>query len=335
MHNLITDVAGLRVGSVHDTVLASGVTVARIDRPNVASMVVGGGAPGLRDTGFLAPGMTVESVDAIVLSGGSAFGLDAAGGVMSLLREEGTGLRVRDAVVPIVAEAIIFDLLAGGDKSWGEMPPYWHLGRRAAEMADAGPFALGTCGGGYGATTANLKGGLGSASTLTTGGATVGALAVVNALGATTIGDGPHFWAAPYERGGEFGGRGLPERVAEASLRPRMKGAGQPATTIALIATDAVLTKAQVWRMARMADDGLARAIRPAHAPMDGDTVFAVATLRTRVPDDPHVLTEIGTAAADCLARAVARAVYEATTPSSNWHGPRAWRDVFTAQSGG
>ena len=326
--NLITDVAGIRVGHAADARAASGVTAVLIESPNTAAGVTRGGAPGGRDTGLLEPEMTLGGVDAVVLSGGSLFGLDAAGGVVNYLRGLGVGLRIGTANVPVAVQAIVFDLLNGGDKDWGRTPPYWDMGWAAAESAATGAFALGTAGGGYGATTANLKGGLGSASTVTTAGHTVGAIAVVNAVGTATIGEGPHFWAAPFEIAGEFGGRGLPAAMPRHALDLRLKGGAPPSTTIALVATDAVLTKAQAKRLAIMADDGLARAIRPAHAPMDGDTVFAVATLRRPLQNEAVDLTEIGLAGADCLARAIARGVYEAAALPFAGALP-SWRDKF------
>jgi L-aminopeptidase/D-esterase-like protein len=320
-------VQGLQVGHAHDRDLASGVTAVLVARPNVAAVSTRGGAPGQRDTAPLEPEMTVEGVDAVVLSGGSAFGLDAAGGVMAALRERGVGLVVGSAVVPIVAQAVVFDLLNGGDKGWGREAPYLALGRASAEAAVPDVFPLGTAGGGYGATTCNLKGGLGSASAQTSFGATVGAIVIVNAVGSAVIGNGPHFWAAPFEQDGEFGGRGFAPHVSAADLALRIKGAAPPSTTIALVATDATLTKAQAKRLAIMADDGLARALRPAHASMDGDTVFAVATQR-RGAVEAVALTELGHVAADCLARAIARGVYEATALPFAGALP-AWRDRF------
>ena len=326
--NLITDVAGISVGHAAAADLASGVTAVLVGRPNVASVVTRGGAPGQRDTALLEPGMTVEGVDAVVLSGGSAFGLDAAGGVIAELRQRGTGLVVGSAIVPIVVQAIVFDLLNGGDKAWGLEPPYWRLGLAAARASTTATFALGTAGGGFGATTTNLKGGLGSASAVTSGGISVGALAIVNAVGSAVIGDGPHFWAAPYERDGEFGGLGAGPTITAGDLALRIKGGGPPSTTIALVATDAILTKPEAKRLAIMADDGLARALRPAHAPMDGDTVFAVATQRRALGQGSAALTEIGMVAADCLARAIARGVYEATALPFAGALP-SWRDRF------
>lgn len=332
--NLLTDIAGVAVGHAHDPVLASGVTAILVDRPNVASGVVSGGAPGSRDTALLEPHMTVEGVDAVVLSGGSAFGLDAAGGVMAHLREAGRGVVVGSAVVPIAVQAICFDLLNGGDKGWRDQPPYWQLGREAARASGRAGFALGTAGGGYGATTAGLKGGLGSASARLASGVGVAAIVVVNAVGSAIVGDGPHFWAAPYEQGSEFGGLGFPARMPPGALALRTKGGGPPSTTIALVVTDATLTKAEARRLAGMADDGLARSLRPAHAPMDGDTVFAVATQRRPGSVGPQELTAIGQAAADCLARAVARGVWEATALPFPGALP-AWRDRFGHAGGG
>jgi D-aminopeptidase len=325
--NLITDVPGIRVGNAHDTRVASGVTVVVFDCANVASGVTRGGAPGTRDTTLLDPEMTVASIDAVLLSGGSLFGLDAAGGAVSCLRAQGRGLRVGTATIPIAVQATTFDLLNGGDKAWGRMPPYWELGWQATEGAADGAFPLGTHGGGYGATTATLKGGLGSASTVTATGFAVGAIVVVNAVGSVVVGDGPHFWAAACEQDGEFGGLGQPGRVPAGALAPRLKGRAPPSTTIALVATDAQITKAQAKRIAIMADDGLARAVRPAHAPMDGDTVFAVSTLKRPMGNEIYDLTEIGLAAADCLARAIARGVYEATSLPFPGALP-AWKDV-------
>ena len=330
-HNLITDVAGVRVGNAHDARIATGVTAIVFDGANVASGVTRGGAPGSRDTTLLEPEMTVAGVDAVLLGGGSMFGLDAAGGAASYLRGEGRGLRIGTVNVPIAVQAITFDLLNGGDKDWGRMPPYWDLGWQAAEAAASAPFALGTTGGGYGATTVALKGGLGSASATTQSGFTVGAIVVVNAVGSATIGESPHFWAAPCEVGAEFGGLGQPAYVPPEALASRIKGGARPSTTIALVVTDAVLTKAQAKRLAIMADDGLARAIRPSHAPMDGDTVFAVAMLQRPMRDALSDLTEIGLAAADCLARAIARGVYEATALPFPGALP-AWKDRFSPQ---
>ena len=330
MKNLITDVPGLSVGNAADARLASGVTALIFETPAIASIAILGGAPGVRDGALLEPEMTVDSVDALVLSGGSAFGLDAMGGVQSVLRAQGRGFRIGDVTVPIVPGAICFDLLNGGDKNWGERPPYWDLGRAAA-LAAAANFELGTAGAGFGATTATLKGGLGSASAVTTGGFIVGALVAANGIGQATIRSGPHFWAAPYERGNEFGGLGWPAPLPPDALAMCVKGDLPANTTIAIVATDAELTKAQAKRLAVMAHDGMARALRPAHAALDGDLVFAAATARASQPPTIRDLTEIGSCAADCLARAIARAVYEATALPFAGALP-AWRDVFPSK---
>ncbi len=305
--NLITDVAGLRVGNAEDHGIRSGVTVLVGEKPFTAAVHVMGGAPGTRETDLLAPDKLVQEVDALVLSGGSAFGLDAGSGVADALRAQGRGFAVGDQRVPIVPGAILFDLLNGGDKNWRENP-YKALGRAA--LAAAGPdFALGTAGAGTGALTHDLKGGLGSASTVLDSGITVGALVAVNAIGSVTVGGGPHFWAAPWEIGGEFGGLGLPSGFAPDHEPPLMKRAGE-ATTIAIVATDAALSQAEAQRMATAAHDGMARAIVPSHTPVDGDLVFAAATGTRRLTDPMADTFLIGHAAAACLTRAIARAVF-------------------------
>ena len=248
MKNLLTDIAGVRVGHADDISLASGVTAIVFDKPAVAAIDVRGGGPGTREEAALRPESTVEAVDGFALSGGSALGLDAAGGVQAWLAEQGRGLKIRDAVIPIVPGAICFDLLNGGNKAWGRFPPYRDLGYAAASAA-ASDFALGSVGAGLGATTANFKGGVGSASAHTSSGAMVAALVVVNAVGSVTVGDGPWFWAAPFEVAGEFGGRGQPAAFTSDMLAMRLKGGpvASPAenTTIAVVVTDAILTKAQ------------------------------------------------------------------------------------------
>jgi D-aminopeptidase len=310
--NLITDVVGVRVGSADDGRLASGVTVVLFDEPAIASIAINGGAPALRDTALLEPEMTVERVDGFVLSGGSAFGLDAAGGAMAFLAEIGRGFEHRGARVPIVPGASLFDLLNGGDKNWGRKPPYWDLGFKAASTAAVG-FALGTAGAGFGATTYDLKGGLGSASAVSSSGFGVGALVVVNSVGRATRGKSLHFWAAPYEREAEFGGLGFGPNDIEDALALRLKSDTPSSTDLAVVATDAALTTNQLKRVAIMAQDGCALALRPAHAPMDNDVVFVAATARASVAPDLRDLTEIGMLAAECIARAIARGVYEAT----------------------
>ena len=333
--NLITDVDGILVGNAEDQRLRSGVSVVLCETPAMASVDVRGGAPGTRETDLLDPSCRVDRVDAICLSGGSAYGLSSADGVMRWLRERDRGLAVADVVVPIVPTAILFDLLNGGDKHW-DWPPYRDLGYDATGRATR-DFALGNTGAGLGAKAGNLKGGLGSASAVDpASGLQVGALVAVNARGYTTMGDMAQFWAWPLEQGREFGGlppptRGLdlavPHDRADLTHDPADVARSDPRanTTIAVVATNARLDKASAKRLAVMAQDGLVRAIRPVHTPQDGDTVFAIATGRLDFGDDALALAELGTLAADCLARAVARGVYNAETLGA----ARSWRDLF------
>lgn len=315
MKNLLTDIPGVRVGHADDAALASGVTAVIFDRPAVASIDVRGGGPGTRDASMLDPVNTVERIDAIALSGGSAFGIEAGGGVQAWLAGHGRGFAVGNALIPIVPGAVQFDMLNGGNKSWGRFPPYRDLGYAAAEAATDGAFALGTTGAGYGATTVNFKGGVGSASAVTKDGVRVAAIVSVNAVGSVTVGDGPWFWAAPFEVGSEFGGRGLPPSFTPDMLALRLKGAPAATsienTTIAVVVTDAILTKAQTRRLAIIAQTGFARAIYPVHAPLDGDAVFAAATGEKTI-DPLYGLTELGGLAANVMARAIARGIYEA-----------------------
>lgn len=308
--NLITDIAGLRVGNAQDTAIKTGATVLVGDRPFTAGVHVMGGAPGTRETDLLAPDKTVEQVDALVLSGGSAFGLDAASGVADALRAAGRGFAVGDQLVPIVPGAILFDLLNGGAKDWVENP-YKGLGRQSLANAST-RFAIGTHGAGTGATTGNLKGGLGSASVVLDSGHVVGALVAVNALGCATVGDGRHFWAAPFEFSDEFGGLGPAPDYPDPHFA-RTKLASHANTTIGIVATDAALTQAQCTRLATAAHDGFARALVPSHTPMDGDLIFAAATGAKPLQNPLADTLDLGHAAATVMARAIARAVHAAT----------------------
>lgn len=308
--NLITDVAGLRVGQARDDALRSGVTVLTADAPFACGVHIMGGAPGTRETALLAPDKLVQGVDALVLSGGSAFGLAACDGVAEGLRAMGRGFQVGPVQVPIVPGAIIFDLLNGGNKAW-RANPYPVLGR-AALAAAAADFDLGSEGAGTGAMTHRWKGGLGSASAVLDCGISVGALVVVNALGSVTRGAGRAFWAAPWELGDEFGGLGLSGPFDGGHEPPLAKRLGE-ATTIAIVATDAALDKAALTRLATAAHDGMARAIVPSHTPYDGDLVFAAATGARPLPDPALTPFHLGHAAACVLARAIARGVHAAT----------------------
>jgi L-aminopeptidase/D-esterase-like protein len=326
--NFKSVLAGISIGHAENFTLGSGVTAILFDDPAVASCMVLGGAPGGRDTGLLELESTLERVVALVLSGGSTYGLDAAGGVQAALREAGRGTAFAGLRLPLVSQAIIFDLMNGGDKNWGRYSPYCELGYAAAMAASGGAFALGSIGAGTGATTPTVKGGLGAASATTESGHSVLAIAVVNAVGTPLIGSGPHFWAAPFEVEAEFGGLGWPAQIAPADLAPRLKGRPQPATTIGVILTDAVLTKPQAKRLAIMAHDGLARAILPAHAPWDGDTIFAAATGKVPLGDAVQDLTLLGHAATLAFARAIGRGVFEAAALPYPGALP-SWRDRF------
>jgi L-aminopeptidase/D-esterase-like protein len=256
------------------------------------------------------------------------------------LREHGRGFAVREARVPIVPQAILFDLLNGGDKSWGRHPPYREMGYAAAASAGA-DFELGAAGAGFGALVAAgqgkaIRGGLGSASERLPGlalggtdGITVGALAAVNAAGAVTVGDTPHFWAAPFEHGNEFGGFGSPHPWPSNAGQPQFKFplAEFANTTLCVVATDAALSQAQCKRLSVMAAAGMARAIFPVFTPFDGDIVFALATGKVALKNPLMALPFVGAAAANCVARAIARGVYEAK--GSLPDGSPAYRELF------
>ncbi|WFU49657.1 P1 family peptidase [Sinorhizobium terangae] len=320
-NNLITDVAGLLVGNAEDHRLKSGVSVVLCEQPATAAVQVLGGAPGTRETDLLAPENTVQTVDALVLSGGSAFGLDAASGVQAALREMGRGFAVGPHRIPIVPAAILFDLVNGGDKNWGRFSPYRDLGYDAVRAAGT-TFLTGTAGAGTGALTATFKGGLGSASTVLANGITIGALVAVNALGSATIGGTRHFWAAPFELDGEFGGLGYPVPMPQDAALPRLKFREEQAaaanTTIAVIATDAVLSKAEAKRLAIAAHDGFSRALWPSHTPLDGDLIFALATGASGKAPLLEDFIDLGAAAASTMARAIARGVHDAVAADND-----------------
>jgi L-aminopeptidase/D-esterase-like protein len=329
--NSICDVAGTQVGCAEDSAARTGVTVIVPQNHAVCAVDVRGGGPGTRETDALQPENLVDAVDAIVLSGGSVYGLGAADGVVAAMGAEGRGFGLIEMPgvprSPVVPAAILYDLANGGDKAWNDAPPYAALGRRAyAARSDA--VALGNVGAGFGAQAGALKGGQGSASVVTGDGFTIGALACVNCWGSTTMPGSRAFWAWPFEIDGEFGGVRPPANTrADAEDWSGAKFNPQPRanTTIACVAVDADLAPAEAKRVAQMASAGLARAIRPVFAPFDGDVVFALATgaKQTTAPR-PLTIARLGSIAADCLTRAVARAVYSARTMG----GAPAWRDL-------
>ncbi len=330
--NLLTDVDGINVGNAENHEVRTGVTVILPDEAAVAGVDTRGGGPGTRETDALDPSCLVDAVDAIVLSGGSVYGLAAADGVVSHLGAQGRGYRLGAAEkpCPVVPGAILFDLMNGGDKDWGDAPPYNALGVAACQ-ATGKDFALGNAGAGMGAIAGQVKGGLGSASIITADGLQVAALIAVNPFGSPLMPGTNCFWAGPFEMDGEFGGGrpgqevtavGWPDDTKagpgfEAGMSAMQAAAANPAanTTIGLVATNATLSPAEAKRLAIMAQDGLSRAIRPVHTPVDGDTIFALATgKRTLAEPRPFQLARLGALAADCVARAVARGVYEAAS---------------------
>ena len=306
--NSITDVPGIAVGNAEDHDLVTGTTVIVPEEAALCAVDHRGGAIGARDTIALQPGSVGGWVHAVCLSGGSAYGLDASGGVMDRLRRAGQGFLFGGALVPIVPSAIIFDLMVGDRREW-EHAPWWDLGARAFEAA--GPeFALGNAGAGLGATAGPLKGGLGTAS-LVTGDYTVGAIAVANPVGGTVMPGTDTFWAWMLEQGAEFGGQ-LPPATRPTIYRQMPPAGDATNTTLAVVATDAELDRDMALRVAIMAQDGMTRAVRPIHGPMDGDTVFVLSTGARSRPDPMHGLMGLGTIAADTVARAITRGVYEA-----------------------
>ncbi|MFC4272123.1 P1 family peptidase [Sneathiella chungangensis] len=310
--NLITDVDGIKIGNAEDEDVMTGVTAIVPDNAAVAGVDVRGGGPGTRETEALNPDCLVERVDAVVLSGGSVYGLEAAAGAVMALAKLGRGFQMKVIRVPIVPSAVLFDLGNAGNKEWGDMPPYRRLGMAAVETA-GDDFALGNIGAGYGAAAGRIKGGLGSASLISADGVQVGAVFAVNPVGSVVIPGTRHFWAWSFEQDGEYGGFGPPEFQGDMPLDIPAESRLAENTTIGVVATNVTLTKSEAKRIAIMAHDGLARAIRPVHTPFDGDSIFAISTEKKELSEPrPFGVAKIGAMAADCVARSVARAVYNA-----------------------
>jgi len=313
--NDITDVPGILVGQAEDKPGRTGVTVVVPETPAIIAGDVRGGGPGTRETDLLDPSTLVDRADAVVLSGGSSYGLGAADGVTAFLGARGRGFQLMKAdgvpPSPIVPAAILYDLANGGDKNWGEAPPYARLGKEAAARATKG-LAQGRAGAGFGARAGADAGGVGSVSFAGDDGLVIGALMAVNSFGSVRMPGTKTFWAAPFEFGDEFGGAWTAEKPMAIDLPPDTKlAAARANTTIGVVAVNAALTQADARRIAIMAQDGIARAIRPAHGPTDGDVIFVLATGGEQC-FGPLPLTRIGSIAADCVARAIARAVHEA-----------------------
>jgi len=315
-YNSLTDIAGLKVGHYTDKQAASGVTVMICAEGAVAGVDVRGAAPGTRETDLLDPMNLVDKVQAIVLSGGSVYGLAASDGVVRWLSKQGFGYPLDEIhVAPIVPAAVLFDLGRGNDF----IPPIddgW--GWQACEAAHDGPVLLGCFGAGTGAVSGAIKGGVGSASLVMESGITVAAMVAVNSLGSVVNPETGRIWESGLEVDGEFNGQGkrkicLPSHPEQAPAKN---------TTIGIVATDAILEKTQAQKLAQMAQDGLARAIRPAHTMFDGDTIFCIATGKKRLPETPGVfvsphaqaINEIGHAGSNCVARAIIRGILAAET---------------------
>lgn len=312
--NLITDVDGIKIGNAEDERVMTGVTAVIPDTPVVAGVDVRGGGPGTRETEALNSDCLVERVEGIVLSGGSVYGLEAASGAIMSLAKQGRGFDVRGIRVPIVPSAILFDLANAGDKNWGDLPPYRQLGMEAVEnLSD--DCSLGNAGAGFGAAAGKLKGGLGSASLISEDGIQVGAVFAVNPVGSVVVPGTRHFWAWPFEQGAEFGGLGAPSLKEDMPLDIPAESRLAENTTIGVVATNIALTKSEAKRVAIMAHDGLARAIRPVHTPFDGDSIFAISTEKEELSGPrPFGVAKIGAMAADCVARSIARGVYHASS---------------------
>ncbi len=315
--NALTDVTGITVGNAHDAALRSGVTVIRLGAGMLCVADVGGGGPVTRETTSVSADTTLRAAHAIVFSGGSVYGLASGDAVTHALAAEGVGYVPVPGTppVPVVPGAAIYDLDNGGDKTGAGITPYPELARQA--LAGCAPeFAIGSAGAGHGAVAGTWRGGLGTASLNLGDGLVVSALAVANPVGSPLMPDGRCLWAWPFEIGAEFGGlRPAPDMPPAAALPGDLKGSGTLATTLVVVAVSVPLERVALKRVAAMAQDGLARAVRPIHAPFDGDSLLAVCpdeTVGGPVTVDHNRTLVLGTAAGDCVARAIARGVWEA-----------------------
>ena len=347
IRNLITDIPGVQVGHAEDNEIGTGVTVITGDKFFSAAVDVRGGGPGTRETDMLSLENSIGRADAIVLSGGSAFGLDACSEVQDLLRLDNKGYKVGKAIVPLVPGAVIFDLNIN-DKPHvniiGEHSPWRKLAHKAYKSANT-KFLLGSFGAGCGATTATIKGGQGSSSwsQIFSNGKkySVGAIVVNNAVGNPLLNEGPHFLSAHLEFGDEFGGYGvcndLYDNVLRAKRLPPSIGKTEiiddisSNTVIGVIATDAPLTRSNLKRIAIMAHDGIARSLSPAHTSMDGDTIFSITThqnIKDQVLENIDIVA-LGARASDCVARACNRAIYEAEAVGFSKPG---WKSLFQSK---
>ena len=326
--NLITDVDGILVGNAHNKEVATGCTVITPIEGSLASADVRGGAPGTREVGALNPYNLIDSVDSIVLSGGSTWGLEAASSVANSIGGEGRGYRPssKSKNVPMVPAAILYDLANGGDKEWLKNPPYSSLGLEAvSNLSDK--IELGNFGAGYGSQAGSLKGGLGSASFVSNDGIQVGGLFAVNSYGSTVNNETGQFWAAIDETENEFGGMGVPtfapnDVLSGTAARETLPGQN---TTIGVIATNVKLDSKAAKRIAIMAHSGMSRAIRPIHSPVDGDVIFVISTGTLNKELSLNDINTIGELGARVCSRSIARGIYEADSIL----GIKSWREVY------
>ena len=341
--NLITDVSGVQVGHAEDYKIGTGVTVITGDNPFSAAVDVRGGGPGTRETDMLSLENSIGRADAIVLSGGSAYGLDASSEIQDLLRDDGKGYQLGKAIIPLVPSAVIFDLNINDNphvNKIGHRSPWRNLANQAYKSC-SNNFLLGSYGAGCGATTATLKGGQGSSSwkqKYSNGQEyTVGAIVINNAVGNPLLNKGPCFLSGYLEINKEFGGYGTSnenfDHVIRSKRLPRSIGIADTFnqissnTVIGVVATDAPLSRINLKRLAIMAHDGIAKSLSPAHTPMDGDTIFAISTHQNNKSELDNIdILAMGSRISDCVARACNRAVYEAV---STIKSKPTWKELF------
>ncbi len=334
MKNLITDIEGILVGCAEDHKFSTGVTVLSGPRPFTAVVDVRGGGAGTRETEILKLESSIGRIDAIVLSGGSAFGLDASSEVQKLLLEEGKGYKVKNHSIPLVSSAVIFDLIQTNN-FWENNVSIWRVLANKAYKNLSEDFLLGSKGAGYGANTGTVKGGQGSASSeikLSNGKKIkVGSLVVNNAVGNPLLNDGPNFLSGHLEINNEFGGLPPTKEKYDGKIRAKRisNDFEQLNTVIGIVATNAPLNRIQLKRLSIMCHGSISRSIHPSHTPMDGDTIFAISTSDKSCYVSEEInkldLTVINTVASDTFSRACNRAIFEA----ENIGGKPSWKDLF------
>ena len=326
--NLITDVDGILVGNAHNEKVATGCTVITPIEGSIASADVRGGAPGTREVGALNPYNLIDTVDSIVLSGGSTWGLEAASSVANYIGATGRGYKPSSEAknIPMIPGAILYDLANGGNKDWNKKPPYSELGIQAASKV-SNNIELGNFGAGYGAKAGSLKGGLGSASFILDDGIQVGGLFAVNSYGSTVNSETGQFWSATDEYNDEFGNKGVPSYSPSNPLSGTANQETLPGqnTTIGVVATNVKLDSRAAKRIAIMAHSGMSRAIRPIHSPVDGDVIFVLSTGTLDKELNLNDINIIGELGARVCSRSIARGVYEAKSIL----GMTSWKEKY------